>query len=145
MFRDLLPEDKTIFLSMVNRFYQSDAVAYKVDVKNFVKTFEAAMSHSPFLRILMIEEMGVPIGYALLSLTYSNEVGGMVIWVEELYIGETYRSKGLASKFFAFLSQEYPLAKRFRLEVRADNIRAIDLYQRHGFHVFDYVQMVKDK
>lgn len=142
--RDLLPDDRTVFLSMVKSFYLSAAVAHNVHPRNFEKTFEAALSKSPFIRAFIIEDEGVPAGYAILSFTYSNEAGGMVVLIEELYINETCRGKGLGRKFFEFLEQEYPLAKRFRLEVRKTNKKAIALYDGLGYNVLDYVQMVKD-
>lgn len=142
--RDLLPDDRKVFLSMVKSFYLSTAVAHNVDSRNFEKTFEAALSQSPFIRAFMIEDKGVPAGYAILSFTHSNEAGGMVVLIEELYISETCRGKGLGRKFFEFLEQEYPLAKRFRLEVRKTNKKAMALYDGLGYNVLDYVQMVKD-
>lgn len=144
MIRDLLPNDRDIFLSMVKIFYSSEAVAHNVDFKNFEATFNAAMNKSPFIRALIIEDDGIPAGYALLSFTYSNEVGGMVVLIEELYISDSYRGKGFGSQFLEFLEQEYPLAKRFRLEVVKDNKKAIDLYSRFGYKSLDYAQMVKD-
>lgn len=144
MIRDSLPEDRNIFLSMVKRFYSSSAVAHNVDSQNFDITFDAAVSKSPFIRLLIIDDDEISVGYALLSFTYSNEVGGMVVLVEELYVSEEYRGMGFGGMVFEFLEQEYPSAKRFRLEVRKDNERAIKLYSRIGYNVLDYVQMVRD-
>ncbi len=144
MIRDLLPQDKEIFMTMAKEFYSSAAVVHNVDPENFQKTFNAAMDKSPFIRVLIIAAAQTPAGYALLSFTYSNEAGGIVVLIEELYINEAHRSKGLASEFFAFLEQEYPLAKRFRLEVRKDNKKAIALYRKLGYQSLDYVQMIKD-
>ena len=79
MIRDLRSDDRNAFLSMVKDFYSSDAVAHSVDPQNFEATFAAAMEKSPFLRALMMEEKGKPAGYALLSFTYSNEAGGLVV------------------------------------------------------------------
>jgi ribosomal protein S18 acetylase RimI-like enzyme len=144
MIRDAVSEDKQVFLSMVGEFYSSSAVMKPIDPENFETTFAAAMNKSPFIRILMIENEEKPIGYALLSLTYSNEAGGIVVLIEEVQIDKAYRGGGHGSEFFRFLEQEYPDAQRFRLEVAADNTKAIDLYRRLGYRVFDYVQMVKD-
>ena len=144
MIRDLLVDDKEIFLSMVNSFFSSTAVAHKVDPQNFEITFNAAFDKSPFMRVLIIEDNSNPVGYALLSFTYSNEAGGLVVLIEELYISEVCRGKGLGSKVIEFIEQEYPSAKRFRLEVIKENKKAIDLYYRLGYKLLDYVQMVKD-
>ncbi|MDR1133696.1 MAG: GNAT family N-acetyltransferase, partial [Synergistaceae bacterium] len=133
MIRDPLSGDRDTFLTMARDFYASGATAHPVDPKNFAATFAAAMEGSPFVRLLMIEDEEKPIGYALLSFTYSNEMGGMVVWIEELYITQTHRSKSYGRKVFQFVEQAYPSARRFRLEVRSDNERAVALYARLGY------------
>ncbi len=145
MIRDIVSADREIFLSMAKSFYSSSAVVHNVDSGNFEATFTAAMDKSPFIRIFIIEDEGNPIGYALLSFTHSNEAGGLVVWIEEIYISEACRGKGYGSRFLGFVEQEYPSAKRIRLEVRGDNEEAVELYYRLGYEALDYVQMVKDK
>lgn len=140
-----MEDDQELLLSMLSEFYQSDAVAHTVDAGNFETTFNAAMDHSPFIRILVIERDQIPVGYALLSFTYSNEMGGIVVLIEELYIRKNHQGKGYAREFFAFLEQEYSGAKRFRLEVREDNTNATDLYRKLGYTTLGYLQMVKDQ
>ncbi|MDR0326499.1 MAG: GNAT family N-acetyltransferase [Oscillospiraceae bacterium] len=144
MIRDAIPSDRQTFISMVREFYSSGAVLKPIDPNYFEATFDAAMNQSPFVRILMIESDEKTIGYAILALTYSNEAGGMVVLIEEIQIDKAYRGGGHGGRLFDFIEQEYPDAKRFRLEVCADNTKAIDLYKRLGYKVFDYVQMVKD-
>lgn len=144
MIRDAVPSDKKTFLSMALEFYSSEAVLKPVDPQNFEATFTAAMDKSPFVRLLMMEIGDIPVGYALLSFTYSNEAGGMVVLIEEVQIEKTYRNQGYGSKLFGFLEREYPTAKRFRLEVSAENTKTVDLYSRLGYKNIDYIQMVKD-
>jgi ribosomal protein S18 acetylase RimI-like enzyme len=144
MIRYAIPNDREAFLSMVKELYSSKAVLHAIDTGNFEATFAAAMDKSPFIRIVMIEENGKSIGYALLSFTYSNEAGGMVVLIEEVFIDKAHRGGGYGSKLFSFLEQEYPTAKRFRLEVAKENEKAIALYSRLGYKILDYVQMVKD-
>lgn len=144
MIRDLQSNDKNIFLAMVNEFYSSNAVVHSVDPKNFEITFYAAIEKSPFLRALIIEDEEKPVGYALLSFTYSNEAGGLVVLIEELYLNKFCRGKGIGRQFFQYLEQEYPSAKRFRLEATKENEDAIRLYQRLDYKVLDYIQLIKD-
>lgn len=144
MIRDLLSNDKDIFLSMVNEFYSSNAVVHSVDPQNFEITFRAAIEKSPFLRALIIEDEEKAVGYALLSFTYSNEAGGLVVLIEELYLNEACRGKGIGRQFFQYLEQEYPSAKRFRLEATKENEDAIRLYERLDYKVLDYIQLIKD-
>ena len=83
-------------------------------------------------------------GYALLAHTWSQESGGDVIWVEELYVLPQFRGKGLGTAFFEELRRKYPHASRFRLELEPDNERAEKLYRKMGFDFLEYCQMVKD-
>ena len=68
---------------------------------------------------------------------------GMVVWVEELYLAPACRGKGYGGKVLQFLKTEYAgRAARIRLEVTAANPRARALYEREGFTVLNYTQMV---
>jgi len=144
MIRDITQEDKTEFLKMAAEFYSSKAVAHNVDRHILETIFNTAVNKSPFIRALIIADNGVPVGFALVSFSYATEVGGLAVLLEDLYISEACRGKGFGSETMQFLEQEYPLAKRFRLEVAKENKKAIDLYRKLGYAVLDYVQMVKD-
>ncbi len=145
MFRDFEPRDRGAFLKMAGALYASGATVHAVSGRNFERTFDEILRGSPYARGIMIEWDGRAEGYALLARTWSNEAGGMAVWVEEIYISEALRGRGIAGKFFQFLEGEYPGAARFRLEVHEDNPRAMALYERLGYKRLDYVQMVKDR
>ena len=144
MIRDITQEDKTVFLEMMETFYSSDAVSHKVSRQILEAAFTAAVGKSPFLRALILEDNGIPVGFGLLSFSYSTEAGGLVVLLEDLYLSEACRGKGMGSKFMQFMEQEYPSAKRFRLEVTKENKKAISLYQKLGYKTLDYIQMAKD-
>jgi len=144
MIRDITQEDKKIFMEMAEIFYSSDAVAHNIDSSIIETTFDSALSDSPFIRALIIEDDGIPVGFGLVSFTYATEAGGLAVLLEDLYISDTCRGKGLGSKFMQFIEREYPSAKRFRLEVAKENTRAVALYKKFGYEVLEYVQMIKD-
>lgn len=144
MIRDIAPEDRAAFISMMKRLYASKAVTHNVDDSVFAAAFDTALGKSPYLRALIIEVDGRPSGYALLSFSYATETGGLAVLLEDLYLDETCRGKGLGGGFLRFMESEYPSAKRYRLEVTKANTKAIELYRRHGYEILDYVQMVKD-
>ena len=66
------------------------------------------------------------------------------VWIEEAYVREEFRSKGLGRELFSYVEREYPFAARFRLEVEDDNLRAIKLYTNLGYKNLPYSQMIKD-
>ena len=84
-------------------------------------------------------------GYSLLAKTYSQEAGGKVVWIEEIYVLPSFRGRGIGKAFFDFLLQNRPEdVKRLRLEVERENERAVKLYKSFGFDFLDYDQMIID-
>ena len=66
-------------------------------------------------------------------------------YVEELYIMEEYRSKGLGSEYFGYMEDHKEEGvTRFRLEVEKENERAWKLYKRQGYDWLEYDQMIKE-
>jgi GNAT superfamily N-acetyltransferase len=144
MFRDVTEKDRGIFLEMAEKFYSSDAVSHTIERHILEATFDTALNKSPLMRAVIIENDGTPAGFALLAFSYATEVGGLVVLLEDIYVSEACRGKGIGGKFLQFMESEYPSAKRYRLEVAKDNTGAINLYTRAGYKKLDYVQMVKD-
>ena len=144
MIRDIRQEDKPVFLEMAKKFYSSKAVEHEIDRHIYETAFDTAVSNPSLIRAFIIEDNGISAGFAFVSFYFATEVGGLVVVLEDLYLDESCRGKGLGSKFIEFIEQEYPLAKRFHLEVAKENTRAIDLYRKLGYDVLEYVQMIKN-
>jgi len=143
--RDFKEQDLDRYLQLSRDFYSSDAVDHAVPEKFFRHTFEACIKKSPYARGLMIEYEGKSAGYLLLSFTHSNEVGGLVVLIEEVLICPEYRGKGIAGKVFDFLSKEYDgKVSRYRLEVTRHNRHAIEIYKHYGYQEIQYMSMVRD-
>ncbi|MGI6181402.1 MAG: GNAT family N-acetyltransferase [Agathobaculum sp.] len=137
--------DRTYFLQSVQAFYHSPAVCHAIPPQYAERTFDLLMQGTPYADCLIAEDdAGAPLGYCLLALTWSNEGGGLCVWLEELMVEESARSMGVGSKLIAAVRARYPAATRFRLEVTEDNPRAAALYRRLGFSDLDYGQMVLD-
>ncbi|NYV28137.1 GNAT family N-acetyltransferase [Streptobacillus felis] len=137
--------DKNTFLELSDMFYSSEVVLHKVNKINFENTFDELINREIYTECFIIEEGERVIGYCLVSKTYSQEVGGMVLLVEELFILEEYRNLGIGKKVFNYLFERYRDFKRIRLEVEFNNERAKKLYNKLGFENLDYLQMVIDK
>ena len=145
MIRELRKEDKDLYISMVKDFYDSEAVLDNIPMENILNTYNEIVSSSPYVKAYLIEEEEETAGYGLISLTYSNEAGGLVVWIEELYIIEKFRGLGLGSKFLNFIETKFSgEAKRFRLEISKTNKSAQRLYLREGYRPLEYLQMVND-
>jgi ribosomal protein S18 acetylase RimI-like enzyme len=138
--------DREEYLAMSEEFYATDAVLSPVPKKNFEKTFDLLLSGSSFVDGYLVEEEGKAVAYALLSFTWSNEAGGMVVWGEELYVRPQYRGKGIGKAVIARIFQDHGKGTaRFRLETEESNEDARRLYRRLGFRDLPYLQMVLDR
>ena len=73
-----------------------------------------------------------------------HEAGGVMVWVEDLYIRPAYRGQGLGSRFLAWLEEQLRGdAVMLRLETEPENERAQELYYRLGYENLNYLQMIK--
>ena len=146
MKRKLTQNDRQLYITMAKEFYHSDAVLHPIPEAHFERTADEAMRSDTYAEIYLFEYEGETAGYGLTAKTFSQEAGGYVWWIEEVYIREQFRSRGLGREFFQYRERSKGQeAARLRLEVEAGNTRAVSLYERLGYEVLDYVQMVKDK
>ncbi len=143
--RDIQPSDRAYFLESVDMFYHSPAVCHEIPGHNAERTFDLLMKGTPYASCLIAEDEGrKPCGYCLLALTWSNEAGGLCVWLEEIMVSEACRGKGVGKALINAVRERYKGAARFRLEVTADNIRAAALYHKLGFMDLPYQQMLID-
>lgn len=145
MIRRIEEKDRALFLAMMDEFYHSPAVLHPIDPACYERGFEELISGGPYLDGYILEYAGEAAGYAILAKTFSTEVGGKVIWVEEVYVRPDFQGKGIGKQFFAYIQSAYAGAARLRLEAEPDNERAIALYERLGFEKLEYLQMIKDR
>ena len=143
--RSIEPRDRDYFLSRNAAFYRSSACDHAIPPQNAERTFELLLHGTPYADCLIAEgEDGTPCAYLLLAFTWSNEAGGLCVWMEELMVDEALRGKGIGSKMIAAVHEKYNNAARFRLEVTEENPRAAALYHILGFEDLPYQQMVMD-
>ena len=144
MIKEVTEKDREDYIRLMKEFYDSDGVLHKIPAENFDRTFDEIVNSGTYANGYLFELDGKTVGYALTANTYSNESGGMIIWVEEIYVQPEYRSKGLGKEFFAYIDSKIDKnVKKIRLEVRDDNKKAVKLYENLGFKKVEYMQMVK--
>lgn len=145
-FRKFEENDRDIFFGMVKKFYAPPAVLHFPSDDVMMSSFDAALEIPELVKGYIFECDGKTAGYAVVSMKFETEVGGMTAWIEELFVEEEFRSKGIGSQFFEHLKEELSgKMKRIRLEVGDENDGAKQLYKRLGFEMLDYRQMVIDK
>ncbi len=90
---------------------------------------------SPHGAVWLIGPKMAPVGYIAVSFGWSIELGGMDGVVDELWIREAVRGRGMGFEALTALQKALEAAgvKALSLEVAADNERAQRLYTRSGF------------
>ncbi|MDQ2091286.1 GNAT family N-acetyltransferase [Marimonas arenosa] len=76
-----------------------------------------------------------PVGYIVISFGYSVEMGGIDGFIDEFFIRERVRGRGMGTEVLLSLlpALESHGIKALHLEVDRDNPRARRLYERAGF------------
>ena len=137
--------DRELYIEMATAFYNTPGVLHSIPEGHFQKTFEGILNGDPYINAYMIQFEKKPAGYCLLSHTWSQEGGGLTVWVEELYVLPEFRGHKLGEKTLRELFDLYEdTAARFRLEVTPDNKGAKKIYYKLGFKMLDYQQMMKE-
>ncbi len=121
-------------LAMMRALYEEDPPSVPVDIGQFPETIETLLADRSRGTILLIEEAQTVCGYAILIPYWSNEYGGTIVSVDELFVIPKFRNRGIAHRFFEFLGTSKPYdAIALALEVSPANARALRLYESLGF------------
>ncbi len=145
MIREMTLADREIYYKFTDDFHHSDAVLAPIDIACYERTFENAIGNSPYVKGFIFEKDGKVVGHSIVAFSFSTEVGGECLWIEEIYILPEFRGMGTGQEFFSYLINTYKnRVRRFRLEVEEENEGAVRLYKKLGFKWLDYKQMVLD-
>ena len=144
MIRKFVPEDREDYIRFSTEFYNSSAVDKPVPREHFEQGFDEMMRSDVYVQGYMLVCDGNNVGYCVTMKTYSVEAGGITIWIDELFVLEEYRSKGLGRELFKYIEENGDKKlRRIRLEVELENGRAISLYKKMGFEPAPYDGMCK--
>ena len=141
--RKMIESDRSFVVDMMRTFYHSPAVWTNGSEEIYHNDVTACVGDSPYAEGFVFEdEMGI-IGYGMIAKSFSTEFGKPCIWIEDLYLKEEYRGKGIGSCFFAYLEEKFP-DTIMRLEVEEDNARAVAVYKKNGYETLPYMEMKKE-
>lgn len=140
--RNMQEKDRENIIEMMRTFYSSDAVLSNGSDEIFKADFDNCISENPYIEGYVFENSQDIQGYAMVAKSFSTEFGKPCIWIEDLYIKEAYRGLGIGSLFLSYIESKYPNSV-FRLEVEAENERAVSVYNKCGYEVIPYMEMKK--
>ena len=117
----------------MQEFYAIDN--YSIDIKISKKLFEEFISDENLGRSYLIFVDNEIVGYTIITYVFSFEYKGKIAFIDEMYIKETYRGKGIGSEIIKFIKNECHKLKLklIYLEVENHNLKAQKLYIANDF------------
>jgi ribosomal protein S18 acetylase RimI-like enzyme len=127
--RDLCGE----LLDLMNEYYAYDHLDFVIDRAR--GAVDAMLEDPALARCWIITADDRTAGYCVLGMAFSLEFHGRTGFLDELYLKEPYRGKGIGRSVVDFVCGEARTLRlhALRLEVERDNTRAGRLYDATGF------------
>lgn len=144
-FEPARPEHAGIVIAMMRSLEQADPDATPFDEQRRRVIFDQFVRDSPYGRAWLIVEGGQSIGYVVLTISFSFEYRGRDAYIDELYIAEEHRGRGIGRRTMEFVET---MARdlgvnAMHLEVSRANMAALELYRRIGYVDHDRYLMTK--
>ncbi len=129
--------DIEIITQMMSDFYAIDN--YPIDIERSKKLFHEFIENENLGKAWLIYDSEVIVGYVILTFVFSFEYGGKIAFIDEFYLQEKARGKGIGNKTVAFIKSESTKLslKLLYLEVENHNEKAQKLYLAHDFAIHD--------
>jgi len=93
------------------------------------------LNYPKYGSVFIIKSSVQIIGYIILTFGYSLEYGGRDAFIDEFYIKENFRNKGIGSQALDYVIKYARTTgiKALHLEVKVKHKDAVRLYERNGF------------
>lgn len=134
-------EETERILDLMQAFYSEDKIAFHKERAR--KSVRELLSKPQYGAILLLTEAGTTdageqeqaLGFMVLTLCFTLEHGGIYVLLDELYLQEPLRGRGLGQAAIDLACQwaKEQGADAMRLEVHNHNPRAKALYIKNGF------------
>lgn len=132
-YKEFHESDSEELEQMIMLLYKEDSEGYEMDKTKIEKTINEFFKNPSKIRIIMILCDDIVAGYSIIIPFWSNEYGGNILHIDELFIKQVYRNKGIGSNFIKNLAKMIDNAVALQLEVTPSNTRAMNYYKRMGF------------
>lgn len=142
-FRILRDEDTAELESMALALYREDPPGHRMSRHRIRRTIAEFSRHPDKGTITIIHVGREIIGYAIVVHFWSNEYGGNIACLDELYIKPAWRSRGVGSGFLKQLARTSGL-RGIHLETTPKNNRARRFYCRQGFRRSNNIHLIKE-
>ncbi|TLP64478.1 GNAT family N-acetyltransferase [Parasedimentitalea maritima] len=139
------PEDLDKVLALVAAFHTEMDIASSEDSRK--AAIEPLLNGIPYGAVYLVGPTRAPVGYVVVTFSWSVEFGGMDGAIDELYIRPPVRKRGIATEVLIALPKTLAEAgiTALHLEVDREDESAQRLYARTRFKARDrYMLMTKE-
>ena len=132
--RSITLHDVDSVLGLIHAYWQHEAIAGfdPVRLRDQLRDF---LIHSVYGCGWLVEDAGATVGYLLCTFVYSFEHGGRMAEIDEFFVAQSHRGRGLGRRLLASAREE--LSGRgftmLQMQVAEGNEKARSFYARQGF------------
>ncbi len=133
-FSSLADVDVPELESMVMALYREDPTGQNMSLRKIRRTVAELSAHPDKGSITIVRVGDAVVGYVIVIDFWSNEYGGDIAHIDELYVRPPWRNKGIGARCLEHVAgMKGGKLEGVRLEVTPANRRALAFYSRHGF------------
>ncbi len=144
-FRPYKNDDYDTLRFLIKKLYDEDPGYCRINnnkIENTINEFTKNPEKGCIIVFQLAQEL---VGYSIIINYWSNEYGGNIVIIDELYIVPAHRRKGYATYFFQYLyDKESKKSKGIQLEVGKKNKTVFNVYKRKGFKLINNHIMFRD-
>ncbi|HEV2860535.1 MAG TPA: GNAT family N-acetyltransferase [Pyrinomonadaceae bacterium] len=135
--------DAERLIEFMREFYEFEHLAF--DEPSARSALLEILTDDSLGRVWLIQADGGPAGYVVLTFGFSLEFHGRDAFLDELYIVERHRGRGIGKRAIEFVEVTCRAlgVKALRLEVERANVNARAVYHKSGFKDHDRYLMTK--
>jgi GNAT superfamily N-acetyltransferase len=129
--------DLAVLVELMAGYYREAGYAFDADRAG--DAFRTLLAEPRLGAVWLIEQEQRGVGYAVVTLGYSMEYGGLDAFLDDLFVQPAFRNAGLGTAALATV-REYCASRGVRalhLEVERGNPAAQRIYERAGFQSTD--------
>lgn len=133
-FRFFEQSDTAEVKRMIREYYREDHPGQEMRDEQIQKTLDELLRHPEKGGVVVLLQEAELVGYAILIYFWSNELGGDIVNVDELFVRKDYRGRGIGSDFLSALIQNrFHDCVGLELGTTPQNEAARRLYAKLGF------------
>ena len=131
------PGDVAALVGLMREFYAE--AGHPLDEGSAGQAFRDLIADPPRGAVWLIEEDDRAIGHVVLSVRFAMEFGGLIGYIDDLFVRPAHRRKGAAAAALEALLEECRTrgCRAIEVEVAPDNVPAQAVYRRYGLLPLD--------